>query len=452
MGIQMSKSTHMLLKNLDRFVRLEADFQLPRIRNINSAYAFSFDKFEKAQEAFAEGRTSEGNNHLDDLRNSASSAFAKLNGGDASLVWPSAFAQILTRALQSSVENKKYTYCDAAQKAQWLIATRHEIFWLMSMYWKFVHRDAPAELAIRLKTLAEELTAHLEEYREHIRSHNSAYLWQAMRQKPEECIAAGTGYECNQGEYKADLEREPNIYGGCVCENMFRKDAAGSLNGALYSDCEVRDLDPSCENHDLQLIVHPFNEQVGGEPEYNWWKYFVQNQLRYKPYEPTRVKWNFRISPFFPGQAGSDDVSIECLGLTNPDEDPNPDWRFMRAIHNGIRFEGSRGFHDRFRLIPHGTDVWFYIWSRSEQKYIYMDKDHERGQATLVTHKKPDGGLFRIQKGTYDCAPYFWVKPPPMGEVTRTERVKRMNVRWSGQLHRQRKVRRPRRGQNYQLQ
>merc|ERR1712178_557203 len=133
-------------------------------------------------------------------------------------------------------------------------------------------------------------------------------------------------------------------------------------------------------------------------------------------------------SPFFPGQAGSDDVSIECPGLTNPD------WRFMRAIHNGIRFEGSRGFHERFRLIPHGTDGWFYIWSRSEQKYICMDKDHERGQATLVTHKKPDGGLFRIQKGTYDCAPYFSVKPPPMGEVTRTERVKRMNdmqVEWT---------------------
>merc|ERR1712203_560611 len=275
-----------------------------------------------------------------------------------SLVWPSAFAQILSRALQSSVENKKYTNCDAAQKAQWLIATRHEIFWLTSMYWKFVHRDAPKELTIRLKTLAEELTAHLEEYREHISSHNSAYLWEAMRQKPEECIAAGTGYECNHGEYKADI-------GGCICENMFRKDTTmAARNGALYSDCEVRDLNPSCENHDLQLIVHPFNEQVGGEPEYNWGGWFVQNQLRYKPYRTSRAKWNFRISPFFPGQAGSDDVSVECPGLTHPEKKEKPKWSFMSAVHGGIRFQESRGFNERFRLIPHGTDGWFYIWTR----------------------------------------------------------------------------------------
>merc|ERR1712203_828597 len=289
-------------------------------------------------------------------------------------------------------------------------------------YWKFVHRDAPKELTIRLKTLAEELTAHLEEYREHISSHNSAYLWEAMRQKPEECIAAGTGYECNHGEYKADI-------GGCICENMFRKNTTMTgLNGALYSDCEVRDLNPSCENHDLQLIVHPFNEQVGGEPEYNWGGWFVQNQLRYKPYKTSRAKWNFRISPFFPGQAGSDDVSVECPGLTHPEKEEKPKWSFMRAIHGGIRFEGYRGFHERFRLIPHGTEGWFYIWTRNEQKYIWLDKDHDYGQATVVTHKKPDGGLFRIQKGTYDCAPYSWVRPPPMGEVTRTERVNRMKV------------------------
>jgi len=81
-----------------------------------------------------------------------------------------------------------------------------------------------------------------------------------------------------------------------------------------------------------------------------------------------------------------------------------------------------------FRLIPHGTDGWFYIWTRNEQKYIWLDKDHDYGQATLVTQKKPDGGLFRIQKGTYDCAPYFWVRPPPTGEVTRTERVDRMKA------------------------
>merc|ERR1712050_495454 len=100
----------------------------------------------------------------------------------------------------------------------------------------------------------------------------------------------------------------------------------------------------------------------------------------------------------------------------------------MSAVDGGIRFQDSRGFKERFRLIPHGTDGWFYIWTRNEQKYIWLDKDHDYGQATLVTQKKPDGGLFRIQKGTYDCAPYFWVRPPPMGEVTRTERVNRMKV------------------------
>jgi len=115
--IQMSKSTQMLLRNLDRFVRSEADFQLPLIRQINSAYQFSFAMFEKAHEAFAAGRTRDGNNHLDDLRTSTSSAFAKLNGGDKSLLWPSAFQQILRRALTSAVENKKYTYCEAAQLA-----------------------------------------------------------------------------------------------------------------------------------------------------------------------------------------------------------------------------------------------------------------------------------------------------------------------------------------------
>merc|ERR1712203_17479 len=284
---------------------------------------------------------------------------------------------------------------------------------------------APKELAIRLKTLTEELAAHLEEYREHINSHNSAYLWEAMRQKPEECTAAGTGYECNHGKYKADIEREPNIHGGCICENMFRKDTAITPpTGALYSDCETRDLNEYCENHDLQLTVHPFNKKVGGEPEYDWFSNFKGNKMRYKPYRTSRAKWNFRISPFFPGQAGSDDVQIECVGL----EQDGKKMSIMSAVHGGIRFQSSKGFNERFRLIPHGTEGWFYIWTRNEQKYIWLDKDHDYGQATLVTHKKPDGGLFRIKKGAYNCAPYAWVRPPPMGEVPRAERVDRMKV------------------------
>merc|ERR1712050_72145 len=156
---------------------------------------------------------------------------------------------------------------------------------------------------------------------------------------------------------------------------------------------------------------------VGGEPEYNWFKDFLGNKMRYKPYKTDRAKWNFRLSTFFPGQAGSDEVQVECVGLGN-----------MYAVHGGIGFHDSKGFNERFRLIPHGTEGWFYIWTRNEQKYIWLDKDHDYGQATLVTHKKPDGGLFRIKKGAYDCAPYFWVRPPPKGEVPRAERVDQMRA------------------------
>merc|ERR1712066_741734 len=97
---------------------------------------------------------------------------------------------------------------------------------------------------------------------------------------------------------------------------------------------------------------------------------FKQNQMRIKPDKQSKAKWTFKISPFFPGQTDDDDVKIQCRDLG-----------VMCGVHGGVRFHDSVGYNEQFRLVPHGKEGWFYIWNRNERKYVWMDGNHDRGQA-----------------------------------------------------------------------
>jgi hypothetical protein len=164
--------------------------------------------------------------------------------------------KILQAAVQGSIDDGTYTFCEAGKQARWFMATRYQLYWLLMLDARFNQDQSLSS------SLMEEHSSRLQRdvalYEEVVDGFRSNYLWQAVQASPSQCNEAAFGYACASGWLSG---------GKCKCRDFWQgsKKAASPErlldHGSLRVDCYYAGYSCAAEK-DVYITSHAVNEKL----------------------------------------------------------------------------------------------------------------------------------------------------------------------------------------------